>query len=152
MLLPDRALIRSPESMDIADNQGFSCKRKENDADDLALKFERASRAYVEENGITRDADWFLPELQEEMGELTQAWNRAAGEGGSRGAPAKRMVRDLEDEAADVLGHILLSSRTGITSTRPPRSSASGCFHWKIMVRTVDTAPARSCTSAAFFL
>ena len=76
--------------------------------DDLALKFERASRAYVEENGITRDADWFLLKLQEEMGELTQAWNRVSGRGRPKGRSGEDMVRDLEDEAADVLGHILL--------------------------------------------
>lgn len=76
--------------------------------DDLALKFERASSAYAGENGITRDPDWFLLKLQEEMGELTQAWNRVSGRGRPKGRSGEDMARDLEDEAADVLGHILL--------------------------------------------
>jgi hypothetical protein len=41
--------------------------------DELARKFELASRAYANTNGIERDAGWFLLKLQEEMGELTQA-------------------------------------------------------------------------------
>ena len=48
---------------------------------DLAEKFERSSRTYADANHIERDADWFLLKLQEEMGELTQAWNRVSGRG-----------------------------------------------------------------------
>jgi NTP pyrophosphatase (non-canonical NTP hydrolase) len=76
--------------------------------DDLARKFENASQAYAGENGIERDDDWFLLKLQEEMGELTQAWNRVSGRGRHKGRSDEEMARDLADETADVLGHILL--------------------------------------------
>jgi NTP pyrophosphatase (non-canonical NTP hydrolase) len=75
---------------------------------DLAEKFERASRNYADANGIERDADWFLLKLQEEIGELTQAWNRVSGRGRRKGRSDEELARDLADETADVLGHILL--------------------------------------------
>lgn len=75
---------------------------------DLAEKFERASRTYADVNGIERDADWFLLKLQEEIGKLTQAWNRISGRGRRKGRSDEQLARDLADEAADVLGHILL--------------------------------------------
>ena len=74
----------------------------------LGEKFERASRDYAEANGLERDPDWFLLKLQEEMGELTQAWNRLTGRGRAKGRSAYDMSRDLADETADLLGHILL--------------------------------------------
>ncbi len=79
--------------------------------EDLADKFERASKIYAEANGLERDPDWFLLKLQEEMGELTQAWNRLTGRGRAKGRSADDMSRDLADETADLLGHILLFAR-----------------------------------------
>ncbi|MGV2098097.1 pyrophosphatase [Rhizobium sp. 21-4511-3d] len=76
--------------------------------EDLADKFERASKIYAEANGLERDPDWFLLKLQEEMGELTQAWNRLTGRGRAKGRSADDMSSDLADETADLLGHILL--------------------------------------------
>ncbi|EPE99440.1 hypothetical protein [Rhizobium grahamii] len=82
---------------------------------DLAEKFERSSRAYADANHIERDADWFLLKLQEEMGELTQAWNRVSGRGRRKGRSDDELARDLADETADVLGHILLfAHRNGL--------------------------------------
>ncbi|WP_411969678.1 pyrophosphatase [Rhizobium sp. 3T7] len=57
---------------------------------------------------IRRDADWFLLKLQEEIGELTQAWNRVSGRGRRKGRSDEQLARDLADETADVLGHIVL--------------------------------------------
>ncbi len=74
----------------------------------LARKFEQASKTYADENGLERDDDWFLLKLQEEVGELTQAWNRVSGRGRRKGRSDEDMARDLADETADVLGHILL--------------------------------------------
>jgi NTP pyrophosphatase (non-canonical NTP hydrolase) len=76
--------------------------------DALARKFEHASKRYADENGIERDPDWFLLKLQEEMGELTQAWNRISGRGRRKGRSDEEMARDLADETADILGHVLL--------------------------------------------
>lgn len=74
----------------------------------LMQDFETASRRYVEAHGITRDPDWYVLKLQEEVGELTQAWNRVRGRALAKGRSEEEMRRDLCDEAADVLGHILL--------------------------------------------
>ncbi|WP_117190734.1 nucleoside triphosphate pyrophosphohydrolase family protein [Rhizobium terrae] len=74
----------------------------------LAEQFEAASRAYAENHGMVRDPDWFLLKLQEEMGELTQAWNRKTGRGRRKGRTDEDVERDLADETADLLGHILL--------------------------------------------
>ena len=78
---------------------------------ELAEQFEAASLAYVEAFGLRRDPDWFILKLQEEVGELTQAWTRLTGRG-RRGERSGQELRDqLADEVADVLGHILLLAR-----------------------------------------
>ncbi|TCR93456.1 pyrophosphatase [Rhizobium sp. BK376] len=74
----------------------------------LADKFETASWQYAAEHGIERDYDWFILKLQEEMGELSQIWNRAKGRGRRKGMSDADIATALADEAADVLGHILL--------------------------------------------
>jgi NTP pyrophosphatase (non-canonical NTP hydrolase) len=73
--------------------------------------FETASRRYADAHGLTRDPDWFVLKLHEEVGELTQSWNRLSGRGLAKGRSTAEMQRDLADEAADVLGHILLFAR-----------------------------------------
>ena len=75
---------------------------------DLAARFERASASYAQSNNLYRDADWFMLKLHEEVGELTQAFNRATGRGRAKGRTPEDINQDLADEAADVLGHILL--------------------------------------------
>ena len=81
----------------------------------LAEKFETASGQYAAEHGIERDDDWFILKLQEEMGELTQIWNRAKGRGRRKGMSDADIATALADEATDVLGHILLfANRNGL--------------------------------------
>jgi len=77
----------------------------------LSAQFEAASADYAKTNGIERDPDWFVLKLQEEMGELTQAWNRKTGRGRTKGRSTEELDRDLADETADLLGHILLFAR-----------------------------------------
>ncbi|WP_320199066.1 MazG nucleotide pyrophosphohydrolase domain-containing protein [Agrobacterium sp. rho-13.3] len=74
----------------------------------LMLQFELASQKYARANDIERDPDWFLLKLQEEVGEVTQAWNRLSGRGRSKGKTPEEMRQDLADETADLLGHVLL--------------------------------------------
>jgi NTP pyrophosphatase (non-canonical NTP hydrolase) len=50
----------------------------------LAADFDHASKIYAEKHGIDRDPDWFVLKMQEEMGELTQAWNRRTGRARAR--------------------------------------------------------------------
>jgi NTP pyrophosphatase (non-canonical NTP hydrolase) len=77
----------------------------------LAGQFEAASASYADTHAIERDSDWFLLKLQEEMGELTQAWNRLTGRGRTKGRSKEELSRDLADETADLLGHVLLFAR-----------------------------------------
>lgn len=82
---------------------------------DLVLQFESASATYAAENAVERDDDWFILKLQEEMGELTQIWNRKTGRGRRKGMSDEQIATALADETADVLGHILLfAHRNGL--------------------------------------
>ncbi len=81
----------------------------------LQAEFERASSAYAEANGITRDRDWFVLKLVEELGELTQAWNRQEGRALRKGRSEAELTQALADETADLLGHVLLfAAQNGI--------------------------------------
>ena len=77
----------------------------------LADQFEAASLSYVEANGLDRDGDWFVLKMQEELGELTQAWNKLTGRGRRRDRSEHDLRDDLANEAADLLGHVLLFAR-----------------------------------------
>jgi NTP pyrophosphatase (non-canonical NTP hydrolase) len=79
---------------------------------DLQRQFEAASARYAAANGLERDADWFVLKLHEEVGELTQVWNKLSGRGRRHGRSEDELRESLADEAADVLGHILLFAET----------------------------------------
>ncbi|MDP1627365.1 pyrophosphatase [Parvibaculum sp.] len=82
---------------------------------ELAGQFEEASKRYAAANGITRNEDWFILKLQEELGELTQVWIKLTDRGRRRGLGDAELREALADETADVLGHILLfANRNGI--------------------------------------
>jgi NTP pyrophosphatase (non-canonical NTP hydrolase) len=74
----------------------------------LIQQFEKASATYAAANDVERDDDWFVLKLQEEMGELTQIWNKKTGRGRRKGMTDEELATALADETADVLGHILL--------------------------------------------
>lgn len=70
----------------------------------------RISDIYAAEHSIDRDRDWALLKLQEELGELTAEHLRLSGR--ARGTPDETA---LDDEAADVLGMLLIyCARAGI--------------------------------------
>ncbi|MDR6291909.1 MULTISPECIES: hypothetical protein [Inquilinus] len=79
--------------------------------DRLRDQFEEASLKYSEANGLTRDPDWFVLKLHEELGELTQVWNRLTGRGRTHGRSEAELREALTDETADLLGHVLLFAR-----------------------------------------
>jgi NTP pyrophosphatase (non-canonical NTP hydrolase) len=79
--------------------------------DRLKDQFEDASGRYAEANGLRRDPDWFVLKLQEELGELTQVWNKLTGRGRTHGRSEAELRQALADETADMLGHILLFAR-----------------------------------------
>jgi len=74
----------------------------------LKDQFEAASAWYAAVNDLRRDPDWFLLKLQEEIGELTQIWNKLSGRGRRHGRSDDDLRQALADETADVLGHVLL--------------------------------------------
>lgn len=75
---------------------------------ELTADFEAVSTLYAERCDIRRDDDWFLLKLQEELGELTQVHLRLTGRGRPKGAKPDELRRQLEDEAADLLGQLLI--------------------------------------------
>lgn len=74
----------------------------------LADRLEAISSAYAATYAIDRSGDWFLLKVQEEMGEMTQAWltktgrSRRNDEEGAAHLPA---------EVADVFCQLLLFAR-----------------------------------------
>lgn len=74
----------------------------------LGETFARASAEYAETHRIERDRDWFILKMQEELGELTQVWNKLTGRGRLKGQSEADLHRSLSDETADLLGHVLL--------------------------------------------
>ena len=74
----------------------------------LKGQFEEASAKYAAANGLKRDPDWFVLKMHEEIGELTQIWNKLSGRGRRHGRSEAELRQALADETADLLGHILL--------------------------------------------
>jgi len=74
----------------------------------LGSQFETASAGYAGAHGIERDSDWFILKMQEELGELTQVWNKLSGRGRRHGKSTEELKVLMADETADLLGHVLL--------------------------------------------
>jgi NTP pyrophosphatase (non-canonical NTP hydrolase) len=77
----------------------------------LADEVEEVSRGYAQRHGINRDDAWFLLKLQEEVGELTQAFLMRSGQARSKGYSAQEIDERFRAELADVLCHALLMAR-----------------------------------------
>lgn len=75
----------------------------------LAERIGAVSDIYARKYEIDRSGDWHLLKLQEEMGELTQAYLTVSGR--TRRPADADARRDLEREMADVLGMLLLLAR-----------------------------------------
>lgn len=75
---------------------------------DLQRDAAKVGQIYAESFGIDRDAAFYLGKLTEELGELTAATLQSTGR--ARGAEQDPEVlrRNIEDEAADLLGFLLL--------------------------------------------
>jgi NTP pyrophosphatase (non-canonical NTP hydrolase) len=76
--------------------------------DVLQSQFEDSSARYAATNGFERDADWFVLKMHEEIGELTQIWNKLSGRGRRHGRSEEELKQALADETADLFGHVLL--------------------------------------------
>lgn len=78
----------------------------------LAKKFEKASDKYCTVYNIKRDDDWVLMKLQEEVGELFQAWLMHTGRGRDKGQSPDQLKQMVASETADILGMILIFAST----------------------------------------
>lgn len=74
----------------------------------LIQKIEKVSALYSKKFNISRDKLWYLLKLQEEMGELTQAYLSMSGRARHKNKTPSEMKADFEHEIADVLCHVLL--------------------------------------------
>ncbi|RWZ52829.1 pyrophosphatase [Labedella phragmitis] len=76
--------------------------------DELRREVESLSVSYAERNGIDRTDEWLLLKLNEEVGELTQAFLARSGQARDKGRDDHELRADLRAELADVLAHVLL--------------------------------------------
>jgi NTP pyrophosphatase (non-canonical NTP hydrolase) len=78
------------------------------DLEELTARLEKISVGYGERLGFERDPDWFLLKLQEEVGELTQAYLQHTGRARAKGATPDEIRATFHQEFADVLCQLLL--------------------------------------------
>lgn len=78
----------------------------------LIEKIERVSANYSKKFKIPRNRIWYLLKLQEEMGELTQAYLSMNGQGRHKNKTSPELKAAFENEVADVLCHILLLAQS----------------------------------------
>ncbi len=78
----------------------------------LIQKIEKVSELYSQKYNISRDKLWYLLKLQEEMGELTQAYLSMSGKGRHKNRTTAELKADFEHEIADVLCHLLLLAQS----------------------------------------
>ncbi len=81
------------------------------DIKELAEEVEQVSQHYAEKFAIARDDTWFVLKLQEEVGELTQAYLMLAGKARTKGKSAEEMRAEFQKEVADVFCQTLLLAR-----------------------------------------
>ncbi|GAA0959181.1 MazG nucleotide pyrophosphohydrolase domain-containing protein [Kribbella koreensis] len=78
---------------------------------ELSERVEKLSARYGEHLGIERDGDWFLLKLQEEVGELTQAYLQVTGRARTKGSSPDEIRAAFQLEFADVFCQLLLLAR-----------------------------------------
>lgn len=81
------------------------------DVNALSEQVELVSRQYAQTYGFRRDGTWFLLKLQEEVGELTQAFLAQTGQARSKDRSQDELDAAVRAELADVLAHVLLLGR-----------------------------------------
>ncbi|WP_043625103.1 pyrophosphatase [Nonomuraea candida] len=78
---------------------------------ELSEEIEAISQRYAASVGIERDETWFLLKLQEEVGELTQAFLMLTGRARKKGRTEQELDAGFREELADVVCHVLLMAR-----------------------------------------
>ncbi|MGP4017854.1 MazG nucleotide pyrophosphohydrolase domain-containing protein [Saccharopolyspora sp. 5N708] len=78
---------------------------------ELAEEVEAVSAVYAHKHGIERTPEWFVLKLQEEVGELAQAFLMRTGQARDKGKTTQELDADFRAELADVLCQTLLLAR-----------------------------------------
>jgi NTP pyrophosphatase (non-canonical NTP hydrolase) len=78
---------------------------------ELSEEIELVSAFYAERHSIDRTDDWFVLKLNEEVGELTQAYLARAGQARDKGRTGAQLEEGFRAELADVLAQVLLIAR-----------------------------------------
>ena len=79
--------------------------------EELVERVEGVSARYAESLGFERSSEWFLLKLQEEVGELVQAFLMQQGMARSKGRDQVELDAEFRDEIADVFCQVLLLAR-----------------------------------------
>jgi NTP pyrophosphatase (non-canonical NTP hydrolase) len=79
--------------------------------EELADEVQAVSDLYAGKHAIERTDTWFLLKLQEEVGELTQAFLMKTGQARDKGRSAAELDEDFRAEVADVFCQVLLPAR-----------------------------------------
>lgn len=77
----------------------------------LTKEVEKVSKQYASEYKIKRNDNWYILKLQEELGELIQAFLILKGQARPKGKSSKEMKKDFEKEVADVFCHVILLAK-----------------------------------------
>lgn len=78
---------------------------------ELTEEIEKVSKDYVSTYQIERDSNWYILKLQEEVGELTQAFLRLEGKAKKKGLTELEIMTNFSEELTDVFCHTLLLSK-----------------------------------------
>jgi NTP pyrophosphatase (non-canonical NTP hydrolase) len=78
------------------------------DISELTRQVEYISQLYASRFGITRDDDWQILKLHEEVGELTQAHLMRQGQARAKGLSSAEIDDAFRAEVADVLSQVLI--------------------------------------------
>ncbi|HEX3785913.1 MAG TPA: hypothetical protein VHX38_40195 [Pseudonocardiaceae bacterium] len=81
------------------------------DLAELTDKLVAVSGGYARRYRVVQDDNWFVLKLQEEMGELTQAYLMRAGQARDKGLSAEEIEAHFRAEVADVVGQALVVAR-----------------------------------------
>lgn len=81
------------------------------DIQTLSAKVEKVAQKYSKEYNIKIDSDWLLFKLQEELGELTQAYLMYSKRGRDKGLSKAKIKDNFEKEFADVFCFVLLFAK-----------------------------------------
>ncbi|MBU8913205.1 MAG: hypothetical protein KOO61_04225 [Spirochaetales bacterium] len=78
---------------------------------EMAEQIEAVANRYAQEINITRDDDWYVFKLQEELGELTQKFLMMSNRARQKGFSPEEIRRQFEDEVADTFSLVVLLAR-----------------------------------------